>query len=220
MSERYIYYLPSCFKLKMTVFSKFASVAMDTYAPPGLTHPLLVENYAWVDQRLREKYYGYALTSANIDEFESADLLTENYDWVDRRLEELCAPKPTRYCPLALTPITWLDYRRKADFELLEDPYQKFVGIKRKRYESDISDYEVDVDRVIKRLYCQSPIPKGKLYVNIPHIISENEDEDNCDSDMVSVDLSDITYEEGCAQVSDAEDDAESIPYDVEEYSF
>jgi hypothetical protein len=202
----------------MTVFSTFNAIA---YAPPGLTHPLLVENYAWVDQLLREKYYGYALTSVNIDEFESSELLTENYDWVDYRLEEMCAPKEPKYCPPALTPITWLDYRCYSDFELLEDINNQFIGIKHKRYESDISDYECEVDRVIKRLRCQSPIPKGKLYINIPHVVSEDETEDNCYSDMVSVDLSDITYDEGCIQVSDPEeDDAESIPYDVEEYSF
>ena len=204
----------------MNVFSKFATIAMDAYAPPGITQPLLVENYDWVDQSLREKYYGYALTSENADEFEYADLLTEKYDWVDRRLEELCAPKPIRYIPLAHTPITWCNYKHKDSFETLENQNTKFIGIKRKRYESDISDYEVQVNRVIKRLRCQSPIPKGKLYINIPQVVGENENEDNCYSDMVSVDLSDITYDENFVQITDTEDDMESIPYDIEEYSF
>ena len=47
------------------------------------------ENYAWVDERLRELYYGYALTDENIDEFEEMVLLNENYAWVDERLREL-----------------------------------------------------------------------------------------------------------------------------------
>ena len=47
------------------------------------------ENYAWVDERLNELYYGYALTDENIDEFEEMGLLNENYAWVDERLNEL-----------------------------------------------------------------------------------------------------------------------------------
>jgi hypothetical protein len=33
--------------------------------PPGITHPLFVEKYAWVDERLEELYYDYTLTTEN-----------------------------------------------------------------------------------------------------------------------------------------------------------
>ena len=39
------------------------------------------ENYAWVDKKLRELYYG--------DDFKDMCLLNENYAWVDERLREL-----------------------------------------------------------------------------------------------------------------------------------
>jgi len=230
----------------MNSVSVMQAAAMAPYGPPGLTHPLLIEKYAWVDQRLREKYYNYALTSKNVDEYQYADLLTENYSWVDRRLAEMCAFNEDEHFPPALAPSTWVNYRENAVLECLEDPDKKFIGIKRKRYESDISDYEVEADRVVKRLRCQSPIPKGKLSINI---VSEDEYEEDCKSDIISVDLSDITYDEGSAQISDYEfddeilsstgcefiypefafnllnpgysyEDEETIPYDIEEYSF
>jgi hypothetical protein len=197
----------------MNSVSVMQAAAMAPYGPPGLTHPLLIEKYAWVDQRLREKYYNYALTSKNVDEYQYADLLTENYAWVDRRLADMCAFNEDDHLPPALAPSTWANYRENAVLECLEDPNKKIVGIKRKRYESDISEYEVEADRVVKRLRCQSPIPKGKLSLEIPHIVSEdeNENEEDCYSDIVSVDLSDITYDEGSAQISDYEFDDEII---------
>jgi len=51
--------------------------------------PSLVENYAWVDERLREMYYGYALTSFNCSEYEAEGLLNENWSWVDDRLVQM-----------------------------------------------------------------------------------------------------------------------------------
>ena len=39
------------------------------------------ENYAWVDTRLHELYYG--------DDFKDMCLLNENYAWVDEKLREL-----------------------------------------------------------------------------------------------------------------------------------
>ena len=197
----------------MTSATVFQIAAMDCYGPPGLTHPLLVENYAWVDQLLREKYYGYALTAQNCDEFDAADLLTENYAWVDRKLEEMCAFNDENW-PLALAPITWANYRQGAVLEYLEDPDRQLIGIKRKRSNSDISDYEVEVDRVIKRLRCQSPVPKGKLCITIPNVVTDDE-ESECDdaSSLVSVDLSEITYDEGVAQISECDDEIVTGPW-------
>jgi hypothetical protein len=133
----------------------------------GLVHPLLVENYAWVDERLRAMYNGYALTASNCDEYEAAGLLKENYAWVDERLAAKCAINYDDYhfipCPLPL----WLRPRDGIEEVPLEDDessVESYIGHKRKRSESDISDYEVEAGRTIKRLRCQSPIPTGKYY--------------------------------------------------------
>jgi hypothetical protein len=82
-------------------------LAMDFTGPPGITHPLFKENYAWVDECLREKYYSYALTSLNYDEFLYSGLIKAN---------------------------------------------EPSIGIKRKRFETDISEYEVEVEQAIKRV--------------------------------------------------------------------
>jgi hypothetical protein len=84
---------------------------------------LLIENYAWVDKLLRQKFYNYALTIDNCDEFYSAGILPENYN-----------------------------------FEL-EEEIEKPV---RKRSEDDISDYEDNINRILNRLGCQSPIPSNE----------------------------------------------------------
>jgi hypothetical protein len=84
---------------------------------------LLIENYAWVDKLLRQKFYNYALTIDNCDEFYSAGILPENYN-----------------------------------FEL-EEEIEKPV---RKRSEDDISDYEDNINRMLNRLGCQSPIPSNE----------------------------------------------------------
>lgn len=142
------------------------NIAMDMNGPPGLTHPFLVENYAWVDERLREMYYGYALTAANSDEYEAAGLLRENYAWVDNRLAEKCAMSDRDMLRLSCpAPIAWANYRVGAKLDCIEEDsesVESYIGHKRKRSESDISDYEVEAGRVIKRLRCQSPIPTGK----------------------------------------------------------
>jgi hypothetical protein len=148
----------------MSSFNVF-QIAKEMNGPPGLVHPLLVENYAWVDERLREMYNGYALTASNCDEYEATGLLKENYAWVD---EELDAKYAITYnhddfipCPLPL----WLrprNGREEAPLEDDESSVESYIGHKRKRSESDISDYEEEAGRAIKRLRCQSPIPTGK----------------------------------------------------------
>lgn len=140
-------------------------VAMDLNGPPGLTHPLLVENYAWVDERLREMYYGYALTASNCDEYDAAGLLTEKWAWVDNRLKEMCTVSDWDILPYSCpAPLTWANYRAGANLECLEEE-ERLSGHKRSRSESDISDYEDEAHRAVKRLRCQSPLPTGK-YIN------------------------------------------------------
>ena len=115
---------------------------------------LLQENYAWVDKLLREKYYNYALTIDNYDEFYSAGLLTENYA---SKLEEI---------ERQTTPI-------------------------RKRSEDDISDYEEDLDKVLKRLDCQSPIPLNEYIYH-----EKNKDDDDCFSVLPELtNISDSNYD-------------------------
>ena len=53
-----------------------------------LTEIMLTENYAWVDNLLREKYYNYALTIENYDEFYSAEILPKNYDFVFEEIDK------------------------------------------------------------------------------------------------------------------------------------
>jgi uncharacterized protein YecT (DUF1311 family) len=83
----------------------------------NFTDSLLVENYAWVDQRLKELYYSYALTAENCDEYEAAGLLCH-------------------------APLAWVDYRETDKNRPLEEDTQDSVLGKRSRTESDISDHE------------------------------------------------------------------------------
>ena len=62
--------------------------------PPGLTHPLLAENYDWVDKRLDELYYNYTNTTYEYPEdehikFNTPRSVTTNND-DDGADEELC----------------------------------------------------------------------------------------------------------------------------------
>jgi len=86
---------------------------------------LLRENYAWVDKLLREKFYDYALTIDNYDEFCYAGL-KEKYD------------------------------SESEEFEIFTN------SPIRKRSEDDISEYEENIDRILTRLGCQSPIPSNE----------------------------------------------------------
>lgn len=146
----------------MSSFNNVFQIAKDMNGPPGLIHPLLVENFAWVDERLREMYNGYALTASNCDEYEAAGLLKENYAWVDASLAEKCS-EVFIPCPLSLW-LTPRDGREQVPLEDDESSVESYIGHKRKRSESDISDYEVEAGRATKRLRCQSPIPTGKYH--------------------------------------------------------
>ena len=50
----------------------------------------IVEEYAWVDKLLEEKYYLYALTEENIYDFIEAGLLNEYYTNIDNKMESYC----------------------------------------------------------------------------------------------------------------------------------
>ena len=129
--------------------------ALDLNGPPGITHPMLQENYAWVDERLRELYYGYSLSSSNCDEYEEVGILRENWAWVDAKLSAIYEPTEDDIvlCPCP-APIAWCEYRTHIQQHCLEED----CDIKRTRSESDISDYEEEAKRAISR--CQSPVSK------------------------------------------------------------
>ena len=157
----------------MNMLSKLTFAAMDFNGPPGLTHPLLVEKYTWVDQRLNEFYHNYALTADNCDEYEAAGLLTENWAWVDDSLRKkyysyaLTSENCDEYEEaglLCLAPLAWVDYRERDKHYSLEEDTRELVIGKCSRSESDISDHEEEVTRVFKRLRYQSPLPSNKYY--------------------------------------------------------
>ncbi len=110
---------------------------MDINGPPGIIHPLLQENYAWVDECLREKYYN-------------------NFDkWVDKESYEnyLSLLKPT--------PITWANYKSRTILKCIEnedtDDHESFITYENRNHtESDISNYEVNVGKVILNAYSNS----------------------------------------------------------------
>jgi len=107
----------------------------------GPVHPLLQENYAWVDECLREKYY---------NNFVEKELLY-NYELVVENSISLLNP----------TPITWANYKSNAILKCLEDDEEEDNELcitykNRKRTESDISNYEVNVGKVILNAYSNS----------------------------------------------------------------
>jgi hypothetical protein len=139
----------------------------------NFTDSLLVENYAWVDQRLEELYYGYALTAENCDEFQDAGLLREKWAWVDDSLHKkyygyaLTSENCDEYEEAGLlspAPLAWVDYRERVEHQPIEEETQDSVLGKRSRSESDISDHEEEVIRVVERLGVQSPFPSNYDY--------------------------------------------------------
>jgi len=107
----------------------------------GPVHPLLQENYAWVDECLREKYYNNFVEKELLYH---CDLVIEN---------SISLLKPT--------PITWANYKSNAILKCIEDEEEEDNELcktykNRKRAESDISNYEVNVGKVILNAYSNS----------------------------------------------------------------
>jgi len=72
---------------------------------------LLKGTWDWVDERLRELYYGYALNEETFDEYQDDGLFKENWAWVDERLSEQYYEEPVEEVYLTQCPLTWMDYR-------------------------------------------------------------------------------------------------------------
>lgn len=75
----------------MSSFNLF-QISKENMADAGLPVSLLTENYAWVDERLEDMYYRYALTVENFDEFKEAGLLKDTWAGVEVLLEGLNEP--------------------------------------------------------------------------------------------------------------------------------
>ena len=123
---------------------------------PLINPSLLDENYAWVDERLREMYYGYALTDSNCDEYEKAGLLNENFAWVDTELEKMCEIKDIDCRPMP-APAPWANYRSGAKLDCLEEEDEedeededRLLEKKHTRYEFEISEYDEEIKKNIK----------------------------------------------------------------------
>lgn len=192
-------------------------VVMDHYySPPGITHPFFQENYAWVDQLLEEKYYNYALTFDNSDEYQAANLLTENYAWVDYRLEEMCAINGEDL-PLMLAPLSLANYREGAELEQLDS---QLSGNKRKRSESDMFDYETDAEDDISDI---SDVSDNSS------VVSDLNLSDICEEALLftkfseAIDFNVFGQKQSSKNAEDysyPDEDEESIPYDVDDSSF
>ena len=155
----------------MSAFITNFQTAMEINVPSGISMPTLAENYAWVDERLRELYYGYALSATNCDEFESAGLLKENWAHIDLKLEEMCAPA-----------------RSELTFTYFREEEESLTGRKRKRSETDLQSVEEEAEPSAKRRRCDS----GK-YINIIPIYDYNDSDEELDLES---DVSSISFED------------------------
>jgi hypothetical protein len=152
--------------------SSIYDIAMGYNAPPGLVHPLLQENYAWVDERLRLNQYSY------------------QYDCDD--CETGFIPRPC--------PISWVDYRYNhiaKGIEEIDDP----IVYKRKRAESDISDHEEELVSVFKKMKLEHnkyPIAGSKyIYEPLSNPFCNLDCEDyNYKCSLIGHDDSDVSDEE------------------------
>lgn len=117
-------------RMSFTEISSAFTNLLSVDGPPGLTHPLLAENYDWVDQRLDELYYNY--TNANYEfpedehiKFNTPRSVTTNND--DGADEEMCESKSN---------ICETDYLTDVS-ELTEDELDKCDS-------DDLFDYDSD----------------------------------------------------------------------------
>jgi hypothetical protein len=132
--------------------------------PMEMNSELLKENWDWVDQRLENLYHGYGITEDNYEDYLDAGLLVKIGSWIDNELQNQYDNEfeDTIPCP---APISWVNHRDNASQHCLEE-----VITPRSRAESDISDHSDEVERVVKRLNCQSPLPTGLCHIYYNHV--------------------------------------------------
>jgi len=135
--------------------------------PSGIHH--FQENYAWVDKCLREKYY---------NNFDDKELLNEPYDYelVNNELEE------NKISLLKPTPITWANFKSRTILKCIEDEdkddNETFIET-HNRDESDISNYEVNVGKVILNAYSNSLLENNFMeeYLNFDEVSTNSSKE-------------------------------------------
>lgn len=124
--------------------------------------PSLVENYTWVDERLREMYYGYALTCFNCSEYEAEGLLKENWSWVDDRLEQMSKITGVNIFEPMSASLTIANYSVNTTQECLKEEENHLSRHKCSNSESNISDYEEEAESVVKSLKRKSQLTTCK----------------------------------------------------------
>ena len=125
------------------------------------------ENSAWVDQRLEEMYHGYGVTEDNLDDYIDAGLLGESGSWMDDKLQSIYNSEFEDRLPCP-APLSWVLYRDYDSQYCLEE--EESSGSSRSRAESDISDHSAEVERVLKILDLQRPLPQGMYSFDYSHL--------------------------------------------------
>ena len=145
----------------------FNMIAININELPNI---FLQENYAWVDKCLREKYF---------NNFDDKELLNEQYDYelVNNELEE------NGKSLLKPTPITWANFKSRTILKCIEDEEDKddnetFIE-NRNRAESDMSNYEVNVGKVILNAYSNSLLDNNFMeeYLNFDKFSTNSSEE-------------------------------------------
>ena len=118
--------------------------------PPLINPSLLVENYAWVDERLLEMYNNYALTASNCAEYEAAGLLKEHCAWVDAELKQRCEITDIEFRPMP-APAPWVNYRSDGSelkcLEAEDEEEERLLEQSHTRFEFEISEYDEQIER-------------------------------------------------------------------------
>ena len=120
------------------------------------------ENWAWVDQRLEELYHCCSVTSDNCYDYIDAGLLIERWDRINNEMQPQYSSEFEDRLPCP-APICWVLYKNLDSQHCLEEEER------RSRAESDISDHSDEVERALKRLDCQSPLPTGMFHIDFDY---------------------------------------------------
>jgi hypothetical protein len=185
----------------------FASV-MDIDSYPGPSMILMNEKYSWVDQRLRELYNNYALTSDNCDEYISTGLLNEDYTWVDQKLEEIVQVSEEG---------SILGKRKRAESDISDYDEEVSRAVKRFRYGSELPSSPSNSEKERERLRCQSPFPTNNYTYECSDTSSISSLNLESNQDDISANCSDYCYDYECVSELSNEDSLD-VDYDSDEY--
>ena len=170
---------------------------------------LIVENWAWVDQRLEEVYHGYGLTKDNCDDYIDAGLLVERWDWLDTELQNQYSAEFEDRIPCP-APIAWVLYKNYESQYCLEEE-------RRSRAESDISDHSDEVERVLKRLDCQSPLLTGMFPIEYSHMYAVADEVSSVSSLEAEGDFEAESGVEDCSTINHRSETSSVLDWFVED---